>query len=185
MEIINIITDYLITSYEINPIGQIIGFIAFILWVIALLNKNDNKTKSIQWASLFLWVAHYYIFWLYTWLVSDLLWWFRNFLSMRYKKNKLVISILFVLYLTTWYVAYDNIYSVFPIISWLIATSAYFYLEWIKLRLVMLTTSFLWIVYNYFWYSLWWMIADITFMCANITTITRLYIDKKRKSILI
>lgn len=185
MSIFNAVFEYFKTSFEINPIGQIIGFIAFILWIIALLHKNDDKTKSIQWASLFLWVAHYYMFWLYTWLVSDLIWWFRNFLSMKYRKNIIVIFILFIVYLLAWYITYDNIYSIFPIISWLIATRTYFYLEWIKMRLTLLLCWFFWIIYNYFWHSIWWMFADLLFMSAHIITITRLLLDKKHKSILI
>lgn len=180
MVILNEIIWYLEKSYQINPLWQLIWFVWFVLWVIAFLYKDDSKTKSIHWLSLFLWVIHYYLFWLYTWVASDLLWWFRNLLSIKYKKNKRVIIILFVLYWIAWYVTYDNIYSLFPIISWLIATLAFFYLEWIKMRLALLSTCIFWMIYNYFWHSIWWMITDIFFIWAHWITITRLLLKPKK-----
>lgn len=176
---INNVLNYLTSAYQINPFWQIFGFIAFILWMIAFLNKNDKLTKNIHWFSLFFRVVHYYIFWLYTWVLCDLIGWFRNFFSLKDKWKKYIFIFFIIIYLLSWYLTYYDTISLLPVISWILATIAYFYLKWIKMRLVLLITPILWIFYDLKWNSIWWIITDVFYTAAHIITISRLIIDKK------
>lgn len=182
---INQIITYFNIAYHIHPIGQSIGFIAFILWMIAFLNKNDYKTKFIHWISLIFLVIHYFIIWLYTWLICDLIGWFRNFSSIKYKWNNKIFILFITIYIISWFLSYDNIFSTLPIISWILATIWFFYLEWVKMRLVLLITPILWLFYDYFWHSIGWTFIDLFFILAHSITIIRLLIDKKYNKILI
>lgn len=178
---LDLIINYFVVAYQINPITQIIGFIAFILWIIAFLNKDDNKAKSIHLLSLFLWVVHYYLFHLYTWLACDLLWWFRNFASIKFNKNNKTFIVFIFFYIIIWVFIFDNVFSLFPIFSWILASIAFFYLDWIKMRFTLLLTCIFWLIYNYTWNSLGWIITDLFFIGVHIITITRLFFDKKIK----
>ncbi len=178
---INTILEYLKTSYEINPIGQIIGFIAFTLGLIATLNKCDKKMKNIHWISLIFWVIHYFLIWLYTAVAADFIWALRNFLSVKYKWNIKVIISIIILYLISLIITYKDLYSLLPIISWILVTFAFFKLEWIKMRLVLIFCWSMWLIYTYIWHSIWWLTIEVFLMSANIITITRLLLDKKTK----
>lgn len=176
---INEIIEYFTKAYQINPIWQIIGLIWFILAIVATLNKCDKKMKNIHWISLIFWVVHYFLIWLYTAVAADLIWAARNFLSVKYKWNKIIIIWLIIIYIIFLIITYKNIYSFLPIVSWILVAFAFFYLEWIKMRLVLMCCSTMWLIYTYIGHSIWWMIIEIFLICANLITITRLLINKK------
>lgn len=174
------IISYLQSSYQINPLWQIIGLIWFLMWIVAFWNKNDAKAKTIHGFSLFIWSLHYFLIWLYAGVASDLLGGFRNLLSVKYRKNKkVVVSVLF-LYIVFLWLTYENTFSILPILSWIIVTLSFFYLKWIKMRLVLIMCSFFWLVYNFYWRSIWWIVIELFLISINTVTIIRLVLDNKK-----
>ncbi len=177
------IINYLKNSYQINPIWQIIGFIWFGLSVIAFLNKDDKKIKIIHSISLSFWWIHFFMIWLYTAVAVDLIWMIRNFLSVKYKWNIKILFLLIIMYILFGFLTFKNIYSFLPVISWIFASFAFFKLHWIKMRLILLSCSFAWLIYNLLWYSIWWIITEIFLEISLIITISRLFLDRKNNKI--
>lgn len=173
------IINYLKEAYEINPIAQIIGFIWFFLSVLAFLFKNDKKTKVIHGISLAFWALHFLLLWLYTAVAVDLVWIVRNFSSIKKKWSNKMILLLSFTYILFWIITYKDIYSTLPVVSWILATYAFFKLDWIKFRLLLLVCSSMWIIYSLIWHSIWWLGVELFLMTANVITIWRLILEKR------
>ncbi|MDD3303054.1 MAG: YgjV family protein [Candidatus Gracilibacteria bacterium] len=174
----NEIIKYIINSYQINPIGQIVGFIGFILSIIASQNKCDKRMKNLNGVSLLFWVIHYFLIGLYPAVASDLIGAIRNFLSVKYKGNNKIILLIISTYIIFLIITYNNIYSFLPIISGIIVTFTFFKLGGIKMRLILIGCSIMWIVYNIIGKSLGGITIELFLITSNIITIYRLYKDK-------
>ncbi len=171
------IIEYLKISFELSPVAQILWFVWVFFSVTAFLSKKDDKTKIILSIWLLVFGMHYFLLGLYTAVVIDLLWVLRNMASIKYNHNKKVMFLFMPLYLLAWILTYSNIYSLLPIASWLLATYSFFQLDGIKMRLVLLICSSLWLTYNFIWHSIWWIVVESFIIIASLLTIFRLELD--------
>lgn len=178
---LNYTLDYLVNAYQINTIGQIIGFIWFFLSLIAYLNKKDKNTQIIHGISLAFWSLHFYSIWLLEWSVVNAIWSVRGFASVKYKWNNKVLIFFLILYIPSIILTYKNILSFIPFTWATLNTIAFFKFSWIKMRLLLIFCSSLWLVYNFIWHSIWWLIVNIFLIFANSITIIRLIFEKYDK----
>lgn len=84
----------------------------------------------------------------FTWFAAVLLSISRLFLSTRYKKSKKIFFGLLSANFAIWVFTYDGFISLFPLISSALWSYGFFFLERIKLRVLMMMTSLMWLVYN-------------------------------------
>lgn len=175
------IFEYIKTSYNINPIGQTIGFIWFFLSLIAYLNKKDTNTQIIHGISLAFWSLHFYSIWLLEWSIVNAIWSVRGFASVKYKWNNKVLLLFLLLYIPSLFLTYKNLLSIIPFTWATLNTIAFFKLKWIKMRLLLILCSSLWLIYNYIWHSIWWLVVNVFLILANTITIIRLIIIQKIK----
>lgn len=168
--------------YEI--LTQAIWILASVILISAYLFKCDKKTKVIHSGASLIWAVHYIMLWAYVWAFVNGAWTARNLISLKVEKNKKLTKIFAVifsfLYIWFWIYLYKDPYSLLVIASSLIWTTAIFFLKWIRFRLAMLFTIFLWLIYNTHNFSIGGLICDVFFIIANSITIFRLYVDWKK-----
>ncbi len=157
-----------------NPFWQIIGLIAFLLWIIAFLHKNDKHLYIRIMIAQFFWVIHFLFMWLYVWAFVNIIWLLRSFVALKYKHIKKLIFIFLFLYFLIWCFNYNNIIDILPILAWILWTFAFLYFSWLKWRIILLICSSLWLIYNYIWNSIWWVITEIFMLIAWLITIFKL-----------
>ena len=112
-----------------NPSWQIVGFIAMFIIFYAFTIKDDTKLIKILTLSNIVWVIHFFLLGNYGAMIATVVAVIRLFLSLRYKKN--MPALLFVAFLSIifWYFSYEGYISLIPIISTIIASYWFFYLE--------------------------------------------------------
>ncbi|MDD3793812.1 MAG: YgjV family protein [Candidatus Gracilibacteria bacterium] len=131
-----------------NPAGQICAFIATGITFYGLTQKDDKQTMKIIMFSAVFWILHGYFMEVYSAMIASSIGLIRIFLSMRYKKNKKVFSLIIITTLTLGIITYENPYSILPIISSMIGAYGYFFFERLKLRMFMFLSSMFWLTFN-------------------------------------
>jgi hypothetical protein len=134
-------------TLTLEPIAQIIGFIAFGLGVAAFLQKQDRHLKillTIQAATLGI---HFILLGAYTGAASALVAAARNFLSL-FGRAKNIAPLFYIAILGFGYCTYDSAVDVFPILAGLVSTTALFFLNGMTMRLFFVTSSGLWLIHN-------------------------------------
>lgn len=151
-------------------IWQWIWFIALFFVFLAFKETNDRKLIILLaiWSGI--WWVHFSLIWLLAaaWInFFDVL---KNIIWLKYEKNNYWVSFFIVSYIIIWMITYihtQNLVSFLPTIASIIGAIAVFLFRWIPLRLLMLSTLFVWLVYNIIWGSYAWIASDIALMWAS------------------
>lgn len=160
--------------FENTFLGELSWFFGMLVMLIAYLQKNDVTVKKLMVLSVFFWGAHYFLMGLFTGFVITMIWFLRLWLSVKYKKNKYALIFVISLSLTSSYFTYNGIMSLLPVIASMTGAYAYFYLEKIKLRLMMTFNSSMWLIYNFVVGSFSGMINEALVQVVLIVTIYRM-----------
>jgi len=174
---------YLQESYSLNPIAQIWWRVATIPLILAVMTKNDHRLRLIF---VFWWglrIIHFFLLGTFAAMVAIIIATIRIIASIIYNWNWRVMYFFMILFLIACFLTYENIFSTFPMIAWLIATYAFFKLSWIKMRVSFLLCSWLWLAYSIFNHSIWWIITEIIIEISFIITIIRIFNDGKEERI--
>ncbi|MDA9129323.1 YgjV family protein [Candidatus Gracilibacteria bacterium] len=140
--------QYFIEYILKDPFTQITGFMGMAVILLAYFQKDDNNVKKLMLLSSFFWGTHFYLLGVYAGLASVIIWVFRLFLSMKYQKSKNAFMSILCMVAIAAYFTYDGFFSLFPIITSVVGAYSYFFLEKIKLRLAMLLSSSIWLMYH-------------------------------------
>jgi hypothetical protein len=123
------------------------------------------------------WAGHFYFMEIYSWLWMVLIGLIRLVMSLKYKKNtKMFFAILFAT-LVLWAFTYQNTHSLFPVMASILWTYGFFYLEKIRLRLLMLFVSWFWLSFHYVNFSIGWVINEGILQVVHLATIYRIMIE--------
>lgn len=165
-------------------ISQIAGFIAFILSLIAYHQKKKGKIFQTMMIANVLDILHYILLGAYSGCITKVIALIRNEIIIVKEKNKrfnkkIVLIMLFIIYLISGIITYKNIYSILPILAAVI----YLYFVWngneLKVKRVAFYCYFLWLIYNICVFS----IAGITSNFVSIiSTFIAVYNEKKTKN---
>ena len=159
--------------------SQIAGFTAFVLSLIAYHRKEKKKIFHTMMIANIMDIIHYTLLGAYSGLVTKIIALIRNEIIIAKEKNKkinnkIVLFILFSIYLVSGILTYKNVYSVLPIIAAMI----YLYFVWngneLKVKKAAFYCYFLWLIYNICVFS----IAGIT---ANVVSIISTFIAVYRE----
>lgn len=162
-------------------VSQIIGFIAFILSLIAYHKKKKKKIFQTMMIANILDIIHYILLCAYSGCITKVMALIRNeIIILKEKKQKLnnfmVLVLLMIAYIVAGIFTYKNIYSILPILAAMI----YLYFVWngneLKVKRIAFYCYFLWLVYNICVFS----IAGIISNCVSIiSTFIAVYNEKK------
>lgn len=177
-EIINAITEI----FKAQPIAQSVGLVWYAISIYTFaFCKNKKFILFLGIISIF-WAIHFALIAAYSAFIVNFIDIFKNFIALKYEKNKYLFLWFLLLYLWWGIYTYTDILSLIPIfaaISWLFLA---FYVRWIWLNIWFLTLLILWLFYNLQQQSLWWVASDITLLIAWIYWIITLFILKKWKN---
>lgn len=176
-----------------DPIWQTLWILWMLSVIYAFLQKDDKKVIKILFISSFFWSWHFFFLEVYAALVSTLVWAFRLLLSLKYKGNIKIFYIILFITIVLWILTYKDFSSLLPITASILATYGFFFLEKIKLRLLLIVCSSFWLSYNYIHFSIWWVINETILHFITIYTIykiievewTKQYYIEKTKNILL
>lgn len=157
-----------------DPVWQILGILWMITVIYAFLQKDDLTVIKILFISSFFWIWHFFFLEAYSAMISTLIWAVRLALSIKYKKNIKVFYVLIFITLILWFWTYDTFSSLIPIIASCLATYGFFFLEKIKLRLLLLISSSFWLSYNYIHFSVWWVLNETILLFVHIYIIYKI-----------
>lgn len=162
-------------------ISQIVGFIAFVISLIAYHRKKKEKIFKTMMLANLLDITHYLLLGAYSCCLTKVIALVRNeIIILKEKKeklnNKVVLIALFIIYLISGLITYENIYSVLPILAAII----YLYFVWngdeLKVKKIAFYCYFLWLLYNICVFS----IAGIISNCVSIISTFIAVFNEKR-----
>ena len=165
--------------FLINPLAQIFWLIWLIFMVVWLYQKDENKLRYITWFWLGSFSIHFWLMELYIPALINLIAITRNLISIKYRNNLNAWLIMSVIYLSTLILNY-TIQDLYIIWAALVVNYAYFMLEWVKFRSVILWSAIMWIWYWVTFHSLWWIITNLILWTTILISIIRLIIEKYR-----
>lgn len=164
-------------------IAQIIGFISFIVSLLAYHRKKKEKIFQTMMIANVLDIVHYLLLNAYSGCVTKIIALIRNKIIIVKEKDKklnnnVVLVILFIAYLISGILTYKNIYSVLPILAAMI----YLYFVWdgneLKVKKVAFYCYFLWLAYNIFVFSIAGIVSNIV---SIISTFIAMYNEKNNQ----
>lgn len=157
-----------------NPFTEISGLLGMIIILIAMFQKDDILVKKLMLLSALFWGTHFYLLGMYSWLASVVIWVARLILSYKYERNfkaflSIIIATIIIAYFTV-----NSYISFLPILASITGAYSYFYLQKIKLRLVMMWNSLMYLVYNLYSWSMSGVINEVLVQVVLIMTIYRM-----------
>lgn len=168
----------IIEIYLKDPIAQTMGLLGMITVIIALAQKDDKIVIELLLLANLFWGTHFLLMWVYAWFAAVIISVARWLLSLKYKRNKKIFLWIVVTSLIFWVFTFQGTVSLFPIITSIVWAYWFFFLEKIRLRILMMMTSAIWLIYHIYIWSIWWAITQVLVQFTLIITIYRLiYID--------
>ena len=167
---------------DITFIGQAIWFIALVFVFFAFKETNDRKLIILLAIGSWIWALHFSLLWLVAAAAINAFDVAKNCISLKYKKNTYWISFFIISYTLIGIVSFlitKNPISLLPTLTSIIWSIAVFVFHGIKLRLLMLSTLFIWFAYNFAGNSYAGMLSDFALIWATFWGIYQLLKIKK------
>lgn len=153
-------------------IGQIVGIIGFIFLGISNLVKTRKKIILFQVLSCLIFSIHYFLLGAMTASILNLIGVLRGIMFYNKKENNKKYISYFVfyilLYLLVGVITYDNIFSIFPIIAYILYTISVFNEKEVIMKIINLFISFMWLIYDFSYFSYGGIISDISMIITGI-----------------
>lgn len=167
---------------SIYLISQIIGFIAFIISLMAYhKNKKEKIFKTMLLANI-LDIFHYFLLEAYSGCFTKILALIRGLVILIKEKHKkfsniIILTLLLIIYLISGILTYENIFSILPILSAMIYLCFVWYGNELQVKKSAFYCYFLWLLYNICIFS----IAGIVSNCVSIlSTFIAVYNEKNK-----
>lgn len=137
-----------------NFISQIIGFLAFVVFVISIQQKKKRQIIFLQILSFFLYALQYFIIEAYSGMIIFIINMLRSIVFSCEMKNKrtnnLCLTIFIVLSVMCGVLTYKNIYDILPILASLLSVIFTWQPSTKILRFGQIFICMLWIIYDIF-----------------------------------
>lgn len=158
-------------------IWQAIWFIALFFVFLAFKETDDRKLIIYLAIGSGIWGIHFSFIGLIAAASVNFFDVGKNLIGLKYAKNNYWVSFFIVSYIIIWIATFnhtENLISFLPTLSSIIWAVAVFWFRWIVLRILLLTTLFIWFVYNFIGGSYAWMASDIALVWATLYGIYKL-----------
>lgn len=169
--------------YHPLSLPQIFGYIATIFGIIAFQQRDDNRMRIFVCAMSCFIVTHFILMGAMTAAITSALaasrWGLSMFTRIR-KFAPVLVPGYIVLFLVTGYLAAENWYDYLPVIASCTGSYALFYLQKIKLRVVLFFGGSLWVIHNFFALSYGPLVMEVFICLSNAVMIYRFYAENKK-----
>jgi hypothetical protein len=142
--------------------------------IFAFAQEDDTKVKKILTIANIFWLGHFLFMWLYIWVAMVIISSIRLYLSIKFEKNRKIFYIVTGVTIVTGIFSYTEPSSLYPILASMFATYAFFFLEKVKLRLVLLVCSSFWLSFHYLHFSIGGMITESIIHVVHLMTIYKI-----------
>ena len=170
--------EYALLQGWLTP-AQLLGYIAFTLGVASFLQKNDQRFKWFMAGECLAYVGHFLLLDVPTAVASSGVSLTRSLLSLYTRSVWVALAVVLVNLLLGWELA-TQWWNWLPLLASCIGTLALFLLQGIRMRVVMLTGTLLWIINNVLSGSIGGTALELTVLAVNCTTILRMRIASQK-----
>ncbi|MDZ4813733.1 MAG: YgjV family protein [Pseudomonadota bacterium] len=161
--------------------AQIAGYFAFVLGVVCFLQRDDRRFKQVMIAQALSYAIHFAMLGATSSMASALIALLRTTLSLYSSSLRLALAIVALnLAIGPWLVHVWTDWL--PLIATCIGTLALFLFQGIAMRLVLLTSTMLWLINTILVGSIGGTALEVMIAIANIVTIWRLWRKRPPKT---
>lgn len=153
--------------------AQLLGYVALVLGVAAFLQKTDRRLKALLSGESAVYTLHFLLLGNIPAAISASLSSLRNGLAIRFRAPWLA-GLFFVLHLGLGGAAVRHPAGWLPVLACCLATYVVFYWTGVRLRLVLLVCTLLWLANNILSGSIGGTILELFIAAANLATIFRM-----------
>jgi len=155
--------------------AQVLGYLAFIFGVACFLQTDDRRFKALMALECLSYVLHFALLGQPTAVASSLVSLGRSVAAMRYPRSPAVALVFIGLSLGLGAWLANGWLSLLPIAASCIGTAALFFLQGLRMRLLMLLGTLLWVVNNLIVGSIGGTALELIVAAVNGWTIWRLW----------
>ena len=159
---------------QLFSLAQCVGYVAFILGVGAFLQKVDRRLKFLLASESLAYSLHFALLGNFSAAASALISCFRSLLSMKTRSPWLAALIVGV-YLVSGIAFARSAAGWLPVIGSAVATLAMFFMRGIPMRLVLLSSTLMWLANNIISKSIGGTLLEFCIAIINISTIIRIF----------
>lgn len=165
-----------------DPLGQTFWLIAMVIWISGFLVHNDRTTVKIFIVSCIFWILHFVFLENIGALIATSIWLVRLILSLKYQKNiSIFVGIIAVSAAYGIYSFDGKIISVLPLIATAVSSYGFFFLEKIRLRMLLGIVSLLWLTYHLNTGSISGIMNEIIVLCTIVYSIVMFATHHEKK----
>jgi len=145
-----------------NPVWQLLWFIAMFIGISWYIVTDDRKTIKIFIVSCVFWILHFIYLLNYGALAATVVWLIRLILSLKYQKNISVFMGIIALTIAVWIYSFNGqAISMLPLIATSISSYGFFFLEKLRLRMLLAGVSLMWLFYHLNTGSMSWVANEV------------------------
>jgi hypothetical protein len=154
-------------------IAQCVGYVAFVLGVSAFLQKNDRRLKALNASESLVYAVHFTLLGNPSAAACSLLAGIRSFLSLKVRST--FLAVLFIaINVALGFIFAKNVAGWLPVVGSCLATLAIFLMRGVRMRMVLLMSTMLWLTNNILSGSIGGTLLEATIATVNGITIIQI-----------
>jgi hypothetical protein len=157
--------------------AQCVGYVAFVVGVSAFLQKSDRKLKALNATQSLVYSVHFILLGNFPASACSLLSGFRSFASLK-TRSPLLAAVIIALNVAFGLVFAKNGVGWLPVLGACLGTIGFFLMRGVRMRLVLLAGTFLWLANNILSGSIGGTALEATIATVNIVTMTRIFLSR-------
>ena len=158
---------------QIFSAAQCVGYAAFVLGVSAFLQKSDRRLKTLNATENLAYALHFLLLANPSAAACSLLSCIRTFLSLK-SRSPLLAALFIVVNVGLGFALAKGGAGWIPVIGSCFATLAIFLMQGVRMRMMLLVGTLLWLVNNILSGSIGGTLLEFTIAAVNIATIARM-----------
>jgi len=158
---------------QIFSAAQCVGYAAFVLGVSAFMQKNDRRLKTLNASESLAYAVHFTLLGNPSAAACSLLSSARSFLSLK-TKSPLLAAAIVVLNVILGFVFAKGGAGWLPVIGACFATVAIFLMQGVRMRMMLLVSTLMWLANNILSGSIGGTLLELTIAIVNSVTIFRM-----------
>lgn len=158
-------------------IAQCVGYIAFVLGVSAFLQKSDSRLKALNASESLVYSVHFTLLGNPSAAACALISCIRSFLSLKVRSTSLAVLFI-VINVGLGFVFAKGVAGWLPVMGSCLATLAIFLMRGVRMRMVLLMSTLLWLANNILSGSIGGTLLEATIATVNSITIMQILKDR-------
>ena len=163
---------------HVFSLAQCVGYVAFVFGIAAFLQKDDRRLKIFIGIECLVYATHFWLLGSMPSAFSALVSFVRSMLSLK-TRSRIVVAVIICVNIVFGIFYVKNWVGWLPIASSCFATVAFFMMQGIAMRLVLLVCTLLWLANNILCGSIGGTLLETSIAIANGSTIARLLAEAR------